>query len=252
MAGTSRAAPAEPDALIRALSAHPLEMANLLEALHRRVDDADALLDLMGRVCREAVRLLEGVGWAGVTTKFAGPPLTVAHTDTRVLVVDILQYAAADSPCLRAIRGADLVTASTADLAARWPGLARTAAVLGMHSMVAVPLLLGKDPVGALNLYYPGGSAAAPDRDVLTVLTFYAGRALADFAVGGPAPAAGEALRCAAVDSVTVDQAVGVLMQLHGFTADYAVAVLLDQAKDWGRTVADQAAHILGTNRPPG
>ena len=104
MARSPAASPPESAALIRALAAHPEQMANLIEALHRRALDADALLNLMGRIAREAVRLLAGVGWAGITAQFDGPPLTAASTDTRVLIVDERQYLADDGPCLRAMR----------------------------------------------------------------------------------------------------------------------------------------------------
>src|SRR3954471_5733223 len=79
-------------ALIRALAAHPEDIARLVEELHRRVTDEDSLLDLMHRTSREAVRMITDVHWAGVTAQFAGAPFTAANTDSRVLVVDEGQY----------------------------------------------------------------------------------------------------------------------------------------------------------------
>lgn len=96
MVGAEAVSPPESAALMRALAAHPEQMADLIEALHRRAVDAGALLDLMGRVSRQAVQLLDGVGWAGVTTQIDGPPLTAAHTDHRVLIVDEGQYLLGD------------------------------------------------------------------------------------------------------------------------------------------------------------
>lgn len=64
---------------MRALAAHPEQMADLIGALHRRAIDTATLLDLMGRIARQAVLLLDGVGWAGITAQIDGPPLTCAH-----------------------------------------------------------------------------------------------------------------------------------------------------------------------------
>ncbi len=101
MASTIASSPPESSALIRALAAHPEQMADLIEALHHRALDADGLLDLMGRLSRQAVRLLDGVRWAAVTAQFDGQPFTATHTDRTVLIVDEAQYAAHDGPCLR-------------------------------------------------------------------------------------------------------------------------------------------------------
>jgi AmiR/NasT family two-component response regulator len=50
---------------------------------------------------------------------------------------------------------------------------------------------------------------------------------------------------------ITVEQAIGVLMAVYGFSMDYARDVLSDQAQDWGRTLSDQAAHVITANTPP-
>ncbi len=250
MGNTHPESPPESAALIRALAAHPEEMAQLIEALHRRAYDAGTLLDLMGRISREAVRLLDGVRWAGVTAQFDGPPLTAAHTDNRVLIVDEQQYISHDGPCLRAMRTNTTVRMNLAELGQAWPHLARRAAEVGVHAVLALPLLANGRSVGALNLYSADGDVPVPDPDLLTVLTEYAGRGLADFQDSQPAPTRDEVLRRAGTDSANIQQAVGALMLEHGFAADYAHEVLVDQAQDWGRTLSDQAAHVISDSRP--
>jgi GAF domain-containing protein len=249
MAGAP-AAPPESAALMRALAAHPEQMANLIEALHREASDADTLLNLMGRIAREAVRLLDGVGWAGITAQFDGPPLTAAHTDIRVLVVDERQYAADDGPCLQAMRSGVTVAMTLDQVRRRWPQLAATADRVGVRSFLAVPLRVGDQSVGVLNLYSAADHVPTPDPDLLTVLTEYAGRGLTDYRNHQPGHA-DQAYRQAVTDQATIEQAIGVLMAVYGFSFRYAKGVLYDQAQDWRRTPTEQAQRIIDDHTPP-
>jgi hypothetical protein len=239
-------------ALLRSLAANPTVMADLIGALHRRVRDATSLVDLMGRAAREAVRLLPGVHWAGVTAQFGGLPFTGTATDPRVLTVDESQYSLDDGPCLRALRADSPVSMTVAEVTASWPVLGAAASEVGVRSFLAVPLHVDGEPFGSLNLYSAEPTADLVDQDVLTVLAEYLDRGLADFAHLHGKSATEAALRAAVAGWVVVDQAVAVLMNLHGFTADYAREVLSDQAEDWGRTVPEQAAEVIARNLPSG
>lgn len=232
-------------ALLRSLAANPPMMADLIGALHRRVVDASSLVDLMGRAAREAVRLLPGVEWAGVTAQFGGLPFTGTSTDRRVLDVDDGQYFLDDGPCLRSMRTDAPVNMTVAELTATWPALGAIATELGVRSFLAVPLHAHGESVGALNLYSPEPAVGPVDADLLAVLTEYLDRGLADFSDLQPEPTTEIALRTAVAQWAVVEQAVGVMMAAHGFSAHYAREVLSEQAEDWGRTLPEQAADVL-------
>lgn len=247
-----RPEPPPTPALLRSLAANPPVMADLISAMHRRVRDAPGLVDLMGRAAREAVRLLPGVHWAGVTAQFGGLPFTGSSTDRRVLVVDESQYSLDDGPCLRAMRSDTPVSMTMAEVTATWPALGAAASAAGIRSFLAVPLHVEGEPFGSLNLYSAEPSADLVDPDVLTVLTEYLDRGLTDFSKLRLQTTTDAALRAAVAGWVVVDRAVGVLMDVHGFSADYARDVLSDQAEDWGRTVPEQAAEVIARNLPSG
>jgi GAF domain-containing protein len=243
-------------ALLHSLAANPAAMADLIGALHRRVHDALGLVDLMGRAAREAVRLLPGIGWAGVTAQLDGPPFTAASTDPLVLAVDESQYLVDDGPCLRAMRSGAPVSMTLSQVTAAWPELGAAAAQVGVRSFLAVPLRAHSKPLGALNLYSADPVIEGIDADVLTVLTEYLDRGLTEYLDLQLPPVTDLALRTAVSGWVVVEQAVGVLMQEHGFSADYARQVLSDQAEDWSRTLPEQAAAVIarasGQGYPPG
>jgi GAF domain-containing protein len=245
MAGIVASSPPESSALLRALAAHPEQMADLIEALHHRALDADSLLDLMGRLSRQAVRLLDGVRWAGVTAQFDGRPFTATHTDQQVLIVDEAQYSAHDGPCLRAMRTDTPVSMTTREVGQIWPRLGQLAAGVGVRSFLALPLHAAGRSVGALNLYSAREQPPDPDPDLLKVLTEFADRGLADYQNSRPFPSAEEAVRRALEQWTVIERAIEILVSVDAVTGDYAPDVLRDQAEDWGRSLSEQAAFVI-------
>lgn len=251
VAGVPPASPSESAELIRALAAHPDQMATLIQALHGRAVTSEALLDAMGRLSREAVRILGGVDRAGVIARLDGPAVTVAGTDHRVLMLDDRQFSDGDGPGLQAVRTGAVVAMDVTQLAVAWPVLAHTALRAGIGGVMAVPIHLDSTPVGALNLYSASPAVPTPDPDLLTVLTEYAQQNLSDFITYHPPPVAAAALHAAVAQWTVVEHAIRLLRELYGFGNDYALDVLTDQAHDWNRTLPDQAAHVIANLTPP-
>ncbi len=233
-------------AFLRALAAHPTEMAQLVEGLHGQVRDEDSLLDLMQRVAAEAVRLIEDVDWAGVTAQFAGAPFTTAHTDSRVLVVDEGQYGEGDGPCLRALRTGQTVFMTFDEVSATWPHLARAAHAVGVAAFRAEPLHARAHSVGALNMYSArSGGLQAPDRDLLTVLTEYLNRGLSAYSASRPGESEAARLKSALTNREIIGQAIGVLMAMYDMTSEQARARLQATASAHGIDVLIAAADVI-------
>jgi GAF domain-containing protein len=233
-------------ALLRALTAHPEQMADLIEALKRRVVDEDSLVELMTRAAREAVRLIQDTHWAGVTAQFAGIPVTAAHTEERVLVVDEGQYGQGDGPCLAAIRLDRPVAMTIEQVRKRWPGLARIADTAGVRSFLAEPLHVRDRAVGSLNLYSArAGGLRTPDPDIVTVLTGYLDRGLTDYSAAQPGEPQAVQLRQHLLDRQLIDTAVGLLMVQHAVSAAVAADLLEHNAARQGCAVRQAAADLI-------
>ena len=239
-------------AFLRALAARPLDMARLIEELHRRVHDEDSLIDLMYRASHEAVRLVDDVDWAGVTAQFAGPAFTAASTDRRVMVVDEGQYGQGDGPCLQAMRTDQPVSMTSEQVTERWPILAAAAREAGVRAFHAEPLHARQHPVGSLNMYSAtAGGLQDPDPDLLVVLTEYLDRGLTDYSAAQPGEPDAYRLQETLRIRFTVNQAIGVLMATHGITADQARTSFHQRLAENPDTTPEQAAlHIIDTNTP--
>jgi hypothetical protein len=235
-------------ALLRAVAAHPDEMAVLVQALDRRVVDEAGLVELMDRAAREAVRLIGDTDWAGVTAQFEGVPVTAAHTEARVLVVDEGQYGQGDGPCLAAIRQDRPVAMTIEQVRERWPRLARIADTVGVRSFLAEPLHVRDRPVGSLNMYSARtGGLRTPDPDIVTVLTGYLDRGLTDYSAAQPGEHQAVALRQRLLDHQLIDTAVGLLMHTHSVSAATAGDLLEQRALRSGLTVRRVAADLVAS-----
>lgn len=224
-------------------------MADLITTLHQPVHDVDSLLVLLHRVATVAVARLDGINAAGITAQFDGEPITVSHTDERVLILDEHQYGAGDGPCLRAMRTGRKVGVSRAVIEQRWPALGAAAAAVDVGSVLALPLQLTGSALGALNLYSSQGNVPEPDADTQMVLVEYARRGIEAYQRSRQSYDRDDAeLQQALAGWSAVERAVGMLMEQYGFSGSYARQVLGDLAQDWHRTVIDQALHIIGTD----
>jgi hypothetical protein len=239
-------------AMIRSIAAHPIDMARLMDELHRPVIDEDSLIDLVHRSSREAVRILSGVDWAGVTAQFAGAPFTAAHSEHRVLVVDEGQYGQGDGPCLQAMQTGRAVTMTSEEVTERWPVLDRAVQAAGVRSFHAEPLHAGTRTVGCLNLYGAKPGTLTPDPDLLSVITEYLDRGLTDYSAAQPAAADANQLQEMLRTRLRLNQAVGVLMAVHGVDSTTAQNLLDQQAIDHSSTLIDAALTVIALHTPTG
>jgi GAF domain-containing protein len=80
-------------------------------------------------------------------------PVTVAASSPRARVMDELQYAFGDGPCLSAMRTGTIVHVPDVGCEDRWPEYARAVARKGVRSILGVPLPLEGESSAALNIY---------------------------------------------------------------------------------------------------
>ncbi|WP_328492632.1 GAF domain-containing protein [Streptomyces sp. NBC_00414] len=112
-----------------------------------------------------------GADGLGVSLIASGQIRTVAHAaDERSYRLEDAQLVAGEGPCTAAYLQRRIVEADVQPAGGPWPVFMRTAAELGIHTVVAVPLLVGDGvPVGAMDIYhttpFPLGTA---DRARLT------------------------------------------------------------------------------------
>jgi GAF domain/ANTAR domain len=124
----------------------------LVDVMAGQGADDGGLPERLCRVCAAAVPV-SGVGLALMTA--AGHGCTVTATDGAAAVMEDLQQALGEGPCMDASRDGRPVLHS--DLAAtgssRWPGFTAGALEAGIAAVFAFPLQVGAIRLGVLGLY---------------------------------------------------------------------------------------------------
>ena len=228
------------------------EITGALQDLSDVLDEYEDLATVLEHVVEGAVRIVPGADMAGVTLVSDESAKTVAATHPRVREVDQVQYANDGGPCLTASRDGRSVVVDVDQLRSRWPALEASAADLGIKSFIALPLMLSDRIHGSFNLYSsdPRGFQSL-DESLLELFTTAAVTALQQAERHRRALASIRNLQTALTSRAEIDQAIGVVMALHGLSAAEAFDRLVSTSQDTNvkvRTVARQLLDKVATH----
>lgn len=203
------------------------DLIEALAGLAGIVTGAASLDGLLSQVARFAVGAIPGAQGVGVTLLEAGHADTVVASEDFVRVVDEVQYALKQGPCVTAAAERRTVRSGSLPEDPLWPQFGPRIARLGVLSSLSLPLMVEDVVVGAMNVY-------ARDRDVFDEHAARVGELFA-----GPAAVAVRnaqvleqarrlttQLQTALTSRAVIDQAVGILMSRRGGTPDAAFASL--------------------------
>ena len=141
-----------------------------------------------------------------------------------------------------------MVREKISENADRWPEFSTVAAKAGVHSVLAVPLVAGNEPIGALNLYSktPGGYDEA-DEETAVLFSEQAAVACANAEVYWRTYSLTEHLREALESRDVIGQAKGILMARRNCTADAAFEALRQASQHRNiklRDIAEQVVYL--------
>jgi GAF domain-containing protein len=218
--------------------------ASLADTLVAGYDVVD-LLQLLVETCQSALDVAE----AGLLlANDSGQLELVASTSESTSMVETIQLAAEEGPCIQSFRSGEAVAIPdlALDETTGWHEFRRSADRQGFRSVYAIPLRLRSEVIGTLNLFGLTARELA-ERDIR------AARALADVATIGilheRSFRAGDILReqlQLALDSrVIIEQAKGVLAHTHAVTPEEAFAMLRGYARQHRLLLAEVAQQLV-------
>jgi GAF domain-containing protein len=218
------------------------------------VDLADTLVDefdvhdLLYTLASRCVELL-GAGAAGILLAENGNDLRlVVSTSERAQLVELFQIQSDEGPCLDCFRSGEAVAAERReDAEERWPNFAAAAAEQGFARVMALPMRLRGQVVGALNLF-----ATADSPPVIEPLVPIA-QAMADVAtiailqdrLARSRTVINEQLQEALTSRILIEQAKGILAASLDVSTDVAFELLRQRARSTRRRLADLAQETI-------
>lgn len=216
-----------------------------LQGLLLETRDLGSTLDELARL---ATTVVPGAGVeCGISLRVEGDVLTVGSSDRRAVDLDETQYRLDGGPCMETLRTGDAVDVPDARAERRWPEYVPAAVGLGLRCSVSLPLTMGGDTFGAMNVY----GFARPDvfdEPVRRRLEIFAAQAAGTLRVIRRLSRDSQLITQMeqALDSRTViDQAMGIIMGQQRCSAALAFDLLRRESQTSHRRLAEVAAALV-------
>lgn len=182
----------------------------------------------------------------GVTLRRRKRSATIAGSSERAAVLDKLEQALGDGPCIAALDAMKPMVLPDVETDNRWPAYQKVLAENGCRSVLGVPLALDGHQAAALNFF-------AADPDVFTAgviqraegFADLAGRALRLALRIADAQNLADDLRAAMASRTTIDLACGVIMAQNRCSQEEAVALLTKASSHRNQKLRDLAAGVV-------
>ncbi len=212
-------------------------------------ETAQHAVELLARVAQETTPNASG---AGVSLIHHAQRVSVGSTDDLSRIADDLQYSLGEGPCLTAWSSLRPVEIGDTATDQRFPQWSAAAAEAGVRACLSVPLLRGRDSIGAMKIYSTQPSAFGDaDRARLVSLATAASALLGHVQTSETTTRLSAELRESLRSRDLVGVAKGILMQREGLTESEALAALTFRARTAGipfRRLTEDIAN--GTETP--
>jgi len=210
---------------------------------------AEQLQQTLQRVADVAVAELPCCDMAGITLIHGGIPETTVFTHVEAVEIDRTQYETGVGPCLDAYRKSETFVITDIDTERRWPPFTKTAAAHGVRSTLSLPLRVGADSIGALNLYSRSVNGFEVDDAVAGVFAAQAAVLLENARAYWAAHTLSEQLEEALKSRAVIEQAKGILIARHGYTDEEAFQHLSRESQETNTKLRDIAQRTVTTAR---
>jgi GAF domain-containing protein len=216
-----------------------------LHALHFAAQSLDSFLTQLTVL---AADIVDADTSAGVTVIRDGQPTTVAASDERTKHFDELQYGNGDGPCLTAARVGDVVTVHDTASDDRWPDYHAQAFQEGLRSSLSVPLTLGDEAAGALNLYvFARHQFDDTERAVIGQFCDESSRAVSLAIRHHDLTRENDHLHAAMATRRVIDQALGLIIAQNRCSPDEAFNILRRASQNRNVKISQLAADMIST-----
>ena len=213
------------------------EMGGLIVSEESIETTMQRIVDLVARVTPQAqagITMVEGKGYR-----------TSAASSDLVRELDDVQYALREGSCLHAIAARE-ITQVDPNHDGKWPGFSRAVADKGVKEVIAVPLIVRNEVLGALNLYCVGGPGLSEHQvESLRKFAKQASVALHNSLLYSQSVRLSEQLQEALDSRAVIDQAKGILIEREHVGPDEAFDMMRRASQNLNIKVREIAQRIV-------
>jgi GAF domain-containing protein len=211
-------------------------------SVHSKGGDLESTLEA---VVRTTVETVHGTRDAGLNLFVHGKFMPQVVFGAAPPELDRLQQQLGDGPCIAASRDQLVVHLRDVSADARWPEFAVRADLLGVRSMLCVPLWIDDSRLGSLSLYADVPDAFGEhEARVAALLATHAALVIAD-------ARRVENLRVALETRDVIGQAKGILMERHRVTSEQAFQLLVAASQHANKKLSEIAEEFTSTGSLP-
>jgi GAF domain-containing protein len=214
----------------------PLSLDDGLRELSRLVLRDETVETTLDRIVQVAGHAIPGTVGVTITLRKGKQPYTAAATSPQVKAIDEQEYAVDQGPCVDAMDTGEVRLLPDVATETRWPAFTAICRSAGIGSTFGVPLKVGEDTYGAMNLYFARSHAYADDHvEAAELLAAQAGVALANTRTYSECSDRIRQLQEALDTRVIIEQAKGVLMATQRIDDQAAFELLRDRSQRTNR-----------------
>lgn len=214
--------------------------------------DVGQTLDELTQISTTVVRAAVS---CSITLNLGTRALSVGSSDARADLLDETQYQVGVGPCLHSMRTGEVVNVPDVAVETRWPEYLGRAAAAGLRCCLTLPLSVGADTFGALNVYGFDETDlfGAEQRRQLELFAAQAAGTLRITSRRSEDQQLMRQLEEALHSRADIDQALGILMATLHCTAAEAFDVLRTRSQQSQRRIREIAVDLIArtSGRPP-
>ncbi len=199
------------------------DLTGSLTALSRLSAAGLGLEGLLTSVACFAVRAIPGAEGAGLTLSEPDRSDTIVKSEPFVREIEDIQYGIDEGPCISAAATGQTLRSGALSGDPRWPRFGPGVGRLGVHSVLALPLLTAGDVIGAINVYaHPRDAFDDRAEHIGQVFAEPAAIAVQNAQILGQTQRLVSNLQAALTSRAIIDQAIGIIISRTGDTAEKA------------------------------
>ncbi|TQL97198.1 GAF domain-containing protein [Actinoallomurus bryophytorum] len=213
--------------------------------------DGDHVARVLELLTRRSVELFDVTSAGIIVVDPRGGYRVVAASDERADLAELFQSFEEEGPALDVLASREPLTVDLACADARWPAFAPAARDVDIRWVHALPIRLGSEVVGALNLFRSEAGGEVPDPGLGQAMCGLVSIALAQERPARRTERLSEHIQQILNDRGRVEQVSGILAAHMGISPGDAHEVLAHHARTSGVTVVKVANDVINGDADP-